>query len=122
MESIAINAPGDNARRMHTYKLRIKAGHNLLTAFSKGIDAPTYLDPSWLPGRQDIIYYKRYHTTAGRVTKISAFTKVVTTNIDTIKLFVITKTNRHHLRFASRIPRNKSSPPLIVKVFSLPSS
>ena len=53
MESIAINAPGDNARGMHTYKLRIKAGYNLLTAFSKGIDATTYLDPSWLPGRQD---------------------------------------------------------------------
>src|SRR5258706_6452727 len=97
MESIAINAPGDNARGMYTYKLRIKAGHNLLTTFSKGIDAPTYLDPPWLPGRQDIIYYKRYHTTAGRITKLSALAKVLTTKIDTIKLCVIIKTNPQHL-------------------------
>src|SRR5258707_14024777 len=98
MESIAINAPGDNARRMHTYKLRIKAGYNLLTAFSKGIDATTYLDPSWLPGRQDIIYYKRYHTTAGCVTKISAFSQVVDNNFDNIKICLITKNNQQHMQ------------------------
>ncbi len=48
MESIAIDAPGDNACGMHTNKIRVEAGYDLLTAFGEGLDASVH-GPTVLP-------------------------------------------------------------------------
>src|SRR5258708_36858994 len=117
MVSITINAPGDNACGMHAHKLRVKVGYNLLTALRESFNAPAYLYPSWLPGRQDIIYNKGYHTVADRITILSALAEVVTTNIDTIKLCIIAKTNGYHVWFTRRVHCSKSAQTLIVKIF-----